>query len=86
MSLGTSPRRGDPTPPTAPDCAACGVALGEPYGWCGNCRAAYCLACGRAHFCTPGCPAQGCHVGLCVRLVRGGELAAVWGLPAEGSG
>ena len=33
---------------------------------------AYCLPCGRLHFCTPACPANGCLAGLCVRLVEGG--------------
>ena len=65
-------------------CADCGKKLNEPYGWCSGCRKAYCLPCGRRHFCTPACPANGCHAGLCVRLVEGGVLAAIWGLPHEG--
>ena len=64
-------------------CAVCGVALAEPFGWCGNCRAAYCLPCGRGHYCTSACPANGCHAGLCVRLVKDGVLAGTWGLPPE---
>ncbi len=69
------------TLPTAPHCAACGRALGEPFGWCSGCHAAYCFPCGRAHFCTPRCPAAGCHAGLCVRVVQNGVLAKTWGLP-----
>jgi len=62
-------------------CAVCGVELPEPFGWCGNCRAAYCLACARAHFCLPTCQAAGCLAGLCVRLVIDGELSTAWGVP-----
>ena len=67
--------------PDSPQCADCGVALEEPYGWCSGCRKAYCLLCGRRHFCTPSCPANGCQAGLCVRLVDGGVLSETWGLP-----
>ena len=70
--------------PESPLCADCGIALAEPFGWCAGCRAAYCLACGRRHFCTPSCPANGCHAGLCVRLVQGGVLSEAWGLPDGG--
>jgi hypothetical protein len=69
--------------PAAPLCVACGIPLTESYGWCSNCRAAYCLPCGRRHFCTPACPANGCLAGLCVRLVEHGVLAETWGLPNE---
>jgi hypothetical protein len=75
------PLRHRPDLPADPVCAGCGVALAEPFGYCGNCRAAYCLACGRGHFCLPSCPASGCKAGLCVRLVSGGVLAETWGLP-----
>ena len=74
-------RRAAPALPADPDCASCGTRLTEPYGYCTNCRAAYCLPCGRGHFCTPSCPELGCRAGLCVRLVAGGALAATWGLP-----
>ncbi|MDF3017623.1 MAG: hypothetical protein K0R44_2848 [Thermomicrobiales bacterium] len=67
--------------PEHPHCADCGIELTEPYGWCGGCRKAYCLLCGRRHFCTPACPANGCRAGLCVRLVTGGVLSETWGLP-----
>jgi hypothetical protein len=67
--------------PEHPLCTDCGIELTEPYGWCGGCRKAYCLPCGRLHFCTPTCPANGCHAGLCVRLVEGGALSEIWGLP-----
>jgi hypothetical protein len=67
--------------PESPICAECGLALTEPYGWCSNCRAAYCFPCGRQHFCTPSCPANGCMAGLCVREVKGGVLSPAWGLP-----
>jgi len=70
--------------PEYPICADCNAELTEPYGWCGGCRKAYCLACGRRHFCTPACPANGCHAGLCVRLVTGGVLSETWGLPDAG--
>jgi hypothetical protein len=70
--------------PDASVCDGCGIALAEPYGWCFNCRAAYCLPCGRRHYCTPACPANGCIAGLCVRLVEGGVLSETWGLPDEG--
>jgi hypothetical protein len=64
-------------------CAGCDVPLPEPFAWCGNCRAAYCLACARQHFCLPTCQAAGCLAGLCVRLVQDGELAATWGVPDD---
>ena len=70
--------------PREPVCAGCGAALSEPYGWCSGCRAAYCFPCGRRHFCTPACPANGCIAGLCVRLVENGTLSASWGLPDSG--
>ena len=62
-------------------CAACAVAIVQPYGYCSNCDALYCLPCSAAHFCTPSCPANGCHAGLCVRMVRDGNLSANWGIP-----
>ncbi len=64
-------------------CASCELPLAEPYGWCSGCRAAYCLPCGRYHFCQPSCLANGCHAGLCVRLVVGGVLSDTWGLPDD---
>ena len=67
--------------PANPTCAGCGVALAEPFGWCSGCRAAYCFPCGRHHFCSPSCPANGCVAGLCVRVVQGGQLSETWGLP-----
>ena len=70
--------------PERPICADCQTELSEPYGWCGGCQKAYCLPCGRRHFCTPACPANGCHAGLCVRLVTGGLLSKIWGLPDGG--
>ena len=70
--------------PTSPRCARCDEALSEPFGWCAGCRAAYCFSCGRAHYCTPQCPANGCLAGLCVREVKDGVLAERWGLPPEG--
>ncbi len=70
-------------PPLVPLCAECGATLEEPYGWCGGCRAAFCFPCGRKHFCTPTCPAEGCLAGLCVRAVEGGRLSERWGLPAD---
>jgi hypothetical protein len=73
-------RHGD-DPPPSPSCADCGAALRDPFGWCSSCRTAYCFPCGRRHFCTPECLANGCHAGLCVREVRGGILSAAWGLP-----
>lgn len=72
-----------PALPVAPLCADCGDQLVNRYGWCGGCRRAYCFPCGRAHFCTPSCPGNGCHVGLCVREVRDGVLAETWGLPLD---
>jgi hypothetical protein len=71
--------------PPAPNCASCGIALAEPFGWCSNCAEAYCLDCGRQHYCTEGCRAAGCIVGLCVRRVDGGLLSTVWERPAESS-
>ena len=83
MSDGTAPLtlRERPVLSAKPVCADCGVELAEPFGYCTNCRAAYCLTCGREHFCLPSCPAAGCRAGLCVRLVSGGVLAERWGLP-----
>ena len=66
--------------PENPICASCGVALSEPFGWCSMCAAAYCLECGRTHYCHEGCQAAGCHPGLCVRTVEGGMLGA-WRRP-----
>ncbi len=80
--VGVSEGRADGLPPS-PSCADCGAILAEPYGWCAGCGTAYCFPCGRLHFCTPQCPANGCHAGLCVREVRGGILAQTWGLPPE---
>jgi hypothetical protein len=83
---GMDSRRRDASPelPLRPTCAGCGLALGDRYGWCGNCRAAYCFACGRAHFCTAGCPTNGCLAGLCVRAVEDRRLSERWGLPDDG--
>jgi hypothetical protein len=67
----------------ATNCAVCGVVLPKPFGWCGNCREAYCLDCARQHFCLPTCQASGCFAGLCVRLVSNGELSATWGIPDD---
>jgi hypothetical protein len=67
--------------PAEPVCADCARSLAEPYGWCANCRAAFCLACGRQHYCMASCRERGCLAGLCVRLVIGGQLAQTWGLP-----
>jgi hypothetical protein len=72
--------------PESPRCDDCDIALSEPYGWCANCRAAYCLPCGRLHFCTPSCLANGCMAGLCVRRVEDGALSETWGLQNEGDG
>ena len=73
--------RREPDLPTDPVCAVCATALTEPYGYCGNCRAAFCFPCGRAHFCLPSCRESGCLAGLCVRVVSGGVLSRTWGLP-----
>jgi len=71
----------DPDLPRHPVCTGCAVPLAEPYGWCANCRAAYCPACGAGHYCTATCPTAGCHAGLCVRLVRDGQvLRDSWGM------
>ena len=83
MTRPTTGSSRDPALPLLPSCADCGIALMEPYGWCAGCRKAYCFPCGRAHFCTPRCPANGCLAGLCVREVRDGVLAAAWGLPTD---
>jgi hypothetical protein len=72
-----------PAIPPSPRCADCDAALAEPFGWCGGCRKAYCFGCGRRHYCTPQCPANGCIAGLCVRVVSGGILSETWGLPDD---
>lgn len=72
-----------PSLPESPTCATCGIDIAEPYGWCAGCRAAFCFPCGRKHFCTPSCEANGCIAGLCVRKVDGGVLSEQWGLPDE---
>lgn len=64
-------------------CSDCDRHLSDPFGWCGNCRAAFCFTCGRRHFCKPTCAAEGCHAGFCVREVRNGKLSERWGLPAQ---
>lgn len=69
--------------PTTPACAVCSAFLAEPFGWCGGCREAYCFRCGRAYYCTPSCPGNGCLPGLCVRVVEGGRLSERWGVPEE---
>lgn len=67
--------------PAAPTCAVCGAALQEPFGWCSNCREAFCPACGEGHFCRESCRAAGCIAGLCVRVVDGGLLSSEWRRP-----
>jgi len=73
--------RADAGVPSQPVCAACSIGLTEPFGWCSNCQASYCLDCGRGHFCRPACHAAGCVAGLCVRLVTDGRLSSRWGSP-----
>lgn len=72
--------------PASPICAACDIALSDPFGWCSQCSAAFCLPCGQRHFCTPQCPLNGCHAGLCVREVRDGMLSHAWPQPPEPEG
>ncbi|MCC6791127.1 MAG: hypothetical protein IT336_05555 [Thermomicrobiales bacterium] len=67
--------------PDAPVCAACGVGLQEPFGWCSNCRDALCQGCRDAHYCTEGCREAGCFAGLCVRTVEHGMLSIRWRIP-----
>jgi len=69
--------------PSTALCAGCGNPLGEPHTFCTNCDAHYCLDCGRRHFCTPTCRANGCIAGLCVRVMRNGELSREWGVPSD---
>jgi hypothetical protein len=69
--------------PDAPRCADCGVGLEEPFGWCSNCRAAFCAACGDQHFCMERCKAAGCIAGLCVRDVNDGVLSLEWKRPGS---
>ena len=80
-SEGVGSDRGELELPEDPVCHGCGLSLSEPYGYCGTCRAAFCFACGRRHYCLPSCRAAGCRAGLCVRVVAGGVLAKTWGLP-----
>ena len=75
------PDRTDAGIPDAPICADCGIDLVEPFGWCSNCQAAYCFACGNGHYCKPTCATAGCLVGLCVRIVDGGRLGS-WRQPS----
>jgi hypothetical protein len=82
MATAGTRRANDTELPTDPVCAGCGTALSEPYGYCSNCRAAFCFACERAHYCQPGCAAAGCLAGLCVRQVKEGVLSSTWGLPS----
>jgi hypothetical protein len=79
----TTLRRREIELPTQPVCAGCNAALTEPYGYCSNCRVAFCFACGRGHYCLPGCAESGCLAGLCVRQVKDGVLSSTWGLPAS---
>ncbi len=60
--------------PVDPRCAGCGSALEEPFGWCSNCREAFCAECGAGHYCLPECRVKGCLAGFCVREVRDGVL------------
>ena len=70
-----------PTPAEIRLCSVCTRNLQEPFGWCANCRAAFCAECGAAHYCMPTCRAAGCHAGLCVRLVRDGAVVPnSWGM------
>ena len=69
--------------PDAPTCAACGVALAEPFDWCSNCQEAYCHRCGQEHYCHDGCRAAGCIAGLCVRTVENGRLSTQWKTPPK---
>jgi hypothetical protein len=57
--------------------------LQEPFGWCSNCQAAFCLRCGQEHYCQEGCRAAGCIAGLCVRKVENGQLSTQWKLPPK---
>ena len=66
--------------PKTTTCAACGVAVAGRYGWCSLCCEAYCVACGRQHYCTTICAQGGCAAGYCVRLVTDGALSPTWGL------
>jgi hypothetical protein len=61
-------------------CADCVRDLQEPFGWCSNCRAAYCLDCGEGHYCLPVCKARGCLAGFCIRTVSDGEIGP-WKVP-----
>ncbi|MGI8477909.1 MAG: hypothetical protein ACR2OO_16290 [Thermomicrobiales bacterium] len=81
VSVGSGMTRQSARVPETLRCDECGVPLAEPFGWCFGCRAGFCLACGPAHFCTPGCPSAGCIAGLCVRLVADGRVSERWGLP-----
>jgi hypothetical protein len=76
-----SEKKSDRNIPRATSCAACAKPLEAAFGWCSTCRQALCFECGRAHFCTPTCRANGCLAGLCVRLVENGRFSATWGLP-----
>ena len=67
--------------PDEPCCASCGVKLGEPFGWCSNCREAFCANCGREHYCNEHCRTAGCFAGLCVRSVADGVLSPIWKRP-----
>ncbi len=71
--------------PENPICAGCGVALREPLGWCSNCHAAFCDACGSRHFCKPTCQDAGCIAGLCVRQVNNGHLSLQWRTAPKGT-
>ena len=67
--------------PDESQCATCGQTLSEPFGWCSNCRLAYCEACGRSHYCQPTCQAAGCLAGFCLRTVDAGLLSTKWRHP-----
>jgi hypothetical protein len=63
-------------------CAACDAPLDlGRHALCDVCKSArFCIACARAHLCTPRCMSNGCIAGLCVHVVRAGVVDARYGI------
>lgn len=65
-----------------PSAATCGHVIDPArHGVCEVCRGMLlCDECARTHFCTGECRARGCVTGLCVKEVRDGVVAEVYGV------
>ncbi len=65
-------------------CEACSGLLDlRLYARCDVCEGRWlCLPCARSHVCTPQCRERGCLPGLCVRVIRDGQVSEPFGIEA----